>query len=176
MPGHTKVFKRSIYFSLGPQVKAHIERRYGIKANPLGPWMRDYVKAVQAVWHTWQNGSKLDYQGEFYNLNLMVPLFDAGPIEHPKIPIHLAAVNEYMCFVAGQVADGVRPHPVCTPSFIKQEMLPQIQSGAKTEGRSLKNFKVSMKPLIATAPNEDELQIKIKDARARLLLFIDTFI
>ena len=62
----------------------------------------------------------------------MVPLFDAGPIEYPKIPIHLAAVNEYMCFVAGQVADGVRPHPVCTPSFIKQEMLPQIQRKMKS--------------------------------------------
>ena len=76
----------------------------------------------------------------------MVPLFDAGPIENPEIPIHLAAVNEYMCFVAGQVADGVRPHPVCTPSFIEQEMLPQIQAGAKAEGKSLKHFKVSKPP------------------------------
>ena len=48
--------------------------------------MRDYVKAIKAVWDTWQNGTKLDYQGEFYNLNLMVPLFDAGPIENPNIP------------------------------------------------------------------------------------------
>ena len=169
-----KFSKGRFTLGLGPQVKAHIERRYGIKANPLGPWMRDYVKAVKAVWNTWQNGTKLDYQGKFYNLNLMVPLFDAGPIEHPEIPIHLAAVNEYMCFVAGQVADGVRPHPVCTPSFIEQEMLPQIQAGAKAEGRSLKNFKVSMKPLIATASNEEQLQTKIKDARARIAFYLST--
>tara|TARA_B100000242_G_scaffold291515_1_gene264988 strand:- start:1625 stop:2035 length:411 start_codon:yes stop_codon:yes gene_type:complete len=31
-----------------------------------------------------------------------------------------------------------------------------------------------MKPLIATAPNEDELQIKIKDARARIAFYLST--
>ena len=169
-----KLSKGRFSLGLGPQVKAHIERRYGIKAQPLGPWMRDYVKAVRAVWNTWQNGGNLDYQGEFYNLNLMVPLFNAGPIEHPKIPIHLAAVNEYMCYVSGQVADGVRPHPVCTPSYIKAEMFPKIQAGAKAEGRSLSEFKVSMKPLIATAPTNDELQVKIEDARARIAFYLST--
>jgi hypothetical protein len=36
----------------------------------------------------------------------MPPLFDPGPIEHPDIPVHLAAVNTHMCRVAGEVADG----------------------------------------------------------------------
>ncbi|MBN9580859.1 MAG: LLM class flavin-dependent oxidoreductase, partial [Afipia sp.] len=63
---------------LGPQVRAHILRRYGLEPHPAGPWMRDYVKAVRAVWDCWQNRTKLDYQGEFYKLDLMVPLFDPG--------------------------------------------------------------------------------------------------
>ena len=113
--------------------------------------MREYVKAVRAVWDCWQNGSPLDVRGEHYNLSLMVPLFNAGPIAHPDIPIHLAAVNRVMCQVAGEVADGLRPHPVCTPSYIETVMLPAARSGARRAGRSLDGFRVCMKPLVATA-------------------------
>ena len=70
--------------------------------------MREYVQALRAVWASWQTGVPLNFTGDHYRLNLIVPLFDPGPIEHPRIPIHLAAVNAYMCRVAGEVADGVR--------------------------------------------------------------------
>lgn len=169
-----KLSKGRFTLGLGPQVKAHIQRRYGLEAHPAGPWMRDYIRAVRAVWDTWQNGTPLNYQGEFYKLDLMVPLFDAGPIEHPDIPIHIAAVNTVMSMVAGEVADGIRPHPVCTPSYIRDVMLPEVRKGAERTGRSLENFKVSMKPLIATAPNEEELQTKIRDARARIAFYAST--
>lgn len=159
---------------LGPQVRAHIQRRYGMEPHPAGPWMRDYVKAVRAVWDTWQNGTPLNYEGEFYKLDLMVPLFDAGPLENPDIPIHVAAVNPVMCKVAGEVTDGIRPHPVCTPSYIRDVMLPEVRKGAEKTGRSLENFKVSMKPLVAAAPNEEELQPKIRDARARIAFYAST--
>jgi probable F420-dependent oxidoreductase len=159
---------------LGSQVKGHIERRYGLKWSPPGPWMREYVQAVRAVWDCWQNGTPLNFEGEHYNLNLMVPLFNAGPIEHPEIPIHLAAVKPVMCSMAGEVADGVRPHPVCTPSFIREVMLPAVRRGAAKSGRSLENFSVSMKPLVATARTEEELKVKVRDARARIAFYAST--
>ena len=169
-----KLSKGRFTLGLGPQVKAHIERRYGMTQNPAGPWMRDYVRAVRAVWECWQNGTQLNYEGEFYKLNLMVPLFDAGPIANPDIPIHVAAVNEVMCRIAGEVADGIRPHPVCTPSYIEQVMLPAVRAGAAKAGRSLEAFSVSMKPLVAAALNQEELQPKIRDARARIAFYAST--
>jgi probable F420-dependent oxidoreductase len=169
-----KLSKGRFILGLGPQVKAHIERRYGFKASPAGPWMREYVSAVRAVWDCWQNGTPLNFKGEHYELSLMVPLFNPGPIDHPNIPIHLAAVNPVMCQVAGEVADGIRPHPVCTPSYIAQVMLPAVRAGAAKNGRSLQDFKVSMKPLIAAALNEEELQPKIRDARARIAFYAST--
>ena len=159
---------------LGSQVRAHIQRRYGMAPHPLASWMRDYVYAVRAVWDAWQHRTPLNYEGAFYNLNLMVPLFDPGPLEYPDIPIHVAAVNPLMCSVAGEVADGIRPHPVCTPSYIKEVMLPAVRKGAAMAGRSLEAFKVSMKPLIATAANEADLQTKIRDARARIAFYAST--
>jgi probable F420-dependent oxidoreductase len=132
------------------------------------------VKAVRAVWDCWQNGTPLDVKGEHYNINLMVPLFNAGPIAHPDIPIHLAAVNRVMCSVAGEVANGIRPHPVCTPSYIAEVMLPAVRAGACRSGRSLDGFRVAMKPLIATARSAEELEGKIRDARARIAFYAST--
>jgi probable F420-dependent oxidoreductase len=159
---------------LGSQVRGHIQRRYGLTWSAPGPWMREYVGAVRAVWQTWQHGTPLDVRGEHYNLDLMVPLFDAGPIEHPDIPIHLAAVNPNMCGVAGEVADGVRPHPVCTPSYIAEVMLPAVRRGAARSGRPLGEFRVCMKPLVASARTEQVLQTKIRDARARIAFYAST--
>ncbi len=169
-----KLSRGRFTLGLGPQVRAHIQRRYGLEPAPAGPWMRDYVGALRAVWECWQNGRPLDYESDHYRLNLMVPLFDPGPIEHPEIPIHLAAVNTVMCRIAGGVADGIRPHPVCTPSYIRDVMLPEVRAGAARSGRSLENFKVSIKPLLATARNETELKTRIRDARARIAFYAST--
>ncbi|ROO87852.1 putative F420-dependent oxidoreductase [Actinocorallia herbida] len=169
-----KLSRGRFTLGLGTQVRGHIQRRYGMTWSAPGPWMREYVEAVRAVWNCWQNGTPLDFAGEHYNLSLMVPLFDAGPIENPDIPIHLASVNTGMCAVAGEVADGIRPHPVCTPSYIREVMLPAVRRGAQRSGRSLDSFRVCMKPLVASARTEEELLPKVRDARARIAFYAST--
>ena len=159
---------------LGSQVKGHIERRYGQKWFPPGPWMREYVEALREIWSAWQEGRQPRWVGEHYQITLNVPLFDPGPIETPTIPIHLAAVNSRMCEVSGEVADGVRPHPVCTPEYIENVMWPAVKKGAARRGRDLTGFSLSMKPLVATAEDEEQLVPKIRDARARIAFYAST--
>ncbi|MCA8928744.1 MAG: TIGR03617 family F420-dependent LLM class oxidoreductase [Alphaproteobacteria bacterium] len=159
---------------LGSQVRGHITRRFGLDYHPPGPWMRDYIGAVRAVWHTWQTGEPLAFESERYNLSLMVPLFDPGPIDHAPPPIHIAAVNAVMCRIAGECADGVRPHPVCTPRYIKEVMRPAIEAGAARSGRTTAGFAIAMKPLVAAARDEDALQAKIRDTRARIAFYAST--
>jgi probable F420-dependent oxidoreductase len=169
-----KLSRGRFTLGLGPQVRGHIERRFGMAWSPPGPWMREYVQAVRGVWHAWQTGTQPAISGPHYTISLMVPLFDPGPIEHPDIPIHLAAVNKFMCQVAGEVADGIRPHPVCTPSYIREVMFPSIRAGARKAGRSLDRFRVCMKPLVATAPTAAALAPKLRDARARIAFYAST--
>jgi probable F420-dependent oxidoreductase len=159
---------------LGTQVKGHIERRFGLKWSAPGPWMRDYVQAIRAVWNAWQNRTPLNFDSAHYRLNLTVPLFDPGPIEHPRIPIHLAAVNEYMCQVAGEVADGVRPHPVCSAAYIRDVMVPAVRRGATAAGRTAVPFTISIKPLIATAADAASLAARVADVRARVAFYAST--
>ena len=170
-----RLSKGRFTLGLGSQVKGHIERRFGMKWTPPGPWMRDYVGALRAIWQCWQEGgAKLDYQSEHYKLSLMVPLFAPPPIEHPDIPIQLAAVNPFMCQIAGEVADGIRAHPVCTPRYIEEVMLPAAKKGAAKTGRDFAKFEMSVMPLVATAPDKKGLEARVRDVRARISFYAST--
>ena len=156
---------------LGTQVKGHIERRYGQKWNKPGPWMREYVLALREIWASWQEGRQPSAVGDIYKITMTNPLFNPGPIEHPFIPIHLAAVNPYMSMVAGEVAEGVRPHPVCTPRYIKEVMWPEIRRGLDKSCRENSHFCVAIKPLIATGADRLELDKNKEDVRARIAFY-----
>ena len=164
---------RSI-LGLGSQVRGHIRRRYGMEWSAPGPWMRDYVGAVRAVWRCWQDRTPLEYESEHYSLNLMVPLFDPGPIAHPRIPVHIAAINPNMCGVAGEVADGVRLHPVCSPRYITEVMAPAVARGAERAGRDASNVEWCMKPLVATAPDKTALADVARTVRERVGFYLST--
>lgn len=159
---------------LGSQVRGHIVRRYGLDYSPPGPWMRDYVQAVRAIWECWQNGTALDFHSDHYDIDLMVPLFDPGPIDQPDIPIHIAAVNRVMCRIAGEVADGIRLHPVCTPRYINEVTRPALVEGAKRAERDPSEIELCMKPLVATARDNETLARKIEDVRARVAFYAST--
>jgi probable F420-dependent oxidoreductase len=159
---------------LGTQVKGHVERRFGMKWSAPAPWIEEYVRAVRAVWDCWQHGRELDFHGEHYRLTLMNPLFDPGPIEHPTIPIHLAAVNAGMARVAGRVADGLRPHPICTRRYLEEVLVPAVETGAGQAGRDRATLDVCASPLIVTSPDEASLERRVSDVRARIAFYAST--
>jgi probable F420-dependent oxidoreductase len=141
---------------LGTQVKAHIERRFGM------PWpdsvtgkLREQIQVIRAFWDTWQNGTKLNYRGEYYKATLMSPFFNPGAIEHPDIPIYIAGVNTGLAKLAGECCDGFHAHPFNSPRYMNEVILPAIDEGAKSAGRARKNVTISMTPFIATTPEEE---------------------
>ena len=143
---------------LGTQVKAHIERRFGM------PWpdsvtgkLREQIAATRAFWDTWQTGAPLKFRGEYYKISLMSPFFNPGPIEHPQIPIYLAGVNTGLARLAGEVADGFQVHPFHTPSYLSEVLLPAIRQGAAQAGRELHSIQVAATAFIATSPQEREI-------------------
>lgn len=160
---------------LGSQVRAHIQRRFGVKdAAPAGTWMREYVQAVRAFWDCWQNGTPLDFRGERYEIDLMVPQFNPGPVDDSDIPVHIAAVNPYMSQVVGEVADTLGPHPICTRAYIEEVMLPAVAKGAARAGRDPAEIGVAMRSLIATGPDEATLAERVEAVRARVAFYAST--
>jgi probable F420-dependent oxidoreductase len=173
-----RLSKGRFTLGLGSQVKGHIERRFGVRWSAPGPWLRDYVGALRAIWASWQHGAKLDYKSEHYTLNLMVPLFAPPPLEYPDIKIELAAVNPYMCQVAGEVADGIRAHPVATPRYLREVMWPAARQGMAKAGRDVErhgaDFAMCVMPLVATAADQVGLAERIQDVRARVAFYAST--
>lgn len=170
----SKVSNGRFVLGLGTQVRAHIERRYGLDWAAPAPWTRDYVNALRAVWDCWQNDTPLDFTSEHYDLNLMVPLFNPGPIDHPQIPVHIAAIGPNMCAVAGEVGDGIRLHPVCTPRFIDEQIMPNLARGAARAGRDVDEVEICMKPLIGTAATPEKLESVVRSVRARVGFYLST--
>ena len=58
---------------LGSQIKSHLKRRWDTEFLPPAPRMREYAEALRAIWRCWQEGVPLDYHGQYYNFNLMIP-------------------------------------------------------------------------------------------------------
>ncbi len=140
---------------LGTQVKAHIERRFGMTWTAPVPRLREYVQAIRAVWKTWQTGEKLNFRGEEYKLTLMTPFFSPGPIEYPDVPIFIAGVGAPLCKLAGEVADGFHVHPYHTRKYLGESVLPALEAGTQKAGRDLRAIEVATMAFVAL--NEQEI-------------------
>lgn len=179
-----KISSGRFELGLGSQVRGHIRRRYGLEWHAPVPWMRDYVGAIRALWHSWQTETEVNYESATYNLNLSVPLFTPAPIAPTAgpIPIQIAAVNPLMCAVAAEVADGVRLHPVCSADYIRDVVGDALTKGknrrspnaTNSVANSPNNFEVCLKPLIATAGDEQTLEQRREIARQRLAFYVST--
>jgi len=161
---------------LGTQVKGHNERRYGTPwTAPPGPRMREYVQCLQAIFRTFQNPKQPTFfDGQHYRYTLAPPVFTASPIEHPHVPIHLAAVNPYMARLGGELGDGVFAHPACTAKYIREVMLPQIAQGAHKAGRPLEQIEVIGAPIIVTGRNQQELAAERELLKRRVAFYGST--
>ena len=162
---------------LGTQVKAHIERRFGM------PWpesvtgkLREQILAMRALWDTWQNGTKLNFRGEYYKLTLMSPFFTPPPLPSLKgvgmgvrsIPIYIAGVNTGLANLAGELCEGFHAHPFNSPRYLREVMLPAIEDGAKRANRKREDVMISVTAFTATTPEEENL------ARAQIAFYAST--
>jgi probable F420-dependent oxidoreductase len=147
-----------LLLGLGSQVKGHIVRRFGIPYAPPGPRMREYILALRAVWDCWQNGTKLNFQGDHYNLTLMTPYFNPGPIEQPHVRVYISAVNPYMLRLAGELCDGVRLHAFNTAKYTREMILPNIEAGALKAGRRLSDIDICGGSFLVTGETEQEME------------------
>lgn len=154
---------------LGTQVKAHVERRFGM------PWpdsvvgkLREQIAAIRALWNTWQTGASLDFRGEYYKLTLMSPFFNPGRIHHPDIPIYIAGVNTGLARLAGEACQGFLVHPFHSRRYLAEVLQPAIEQGLAKSGRSREDIQISVTAFAVTAPDEDLL------ARSQIAFYAST--
>lgn len=131
-----------LHLGLGTQVRAHIERRFSAEFDHPAARVTDFIRCVRAIWDTFQNDTHPNYEGPFYRFKLINPMFNPGPIDHPKIPVYLAGVNPRMCRAAGEVADGFHVHPMHSASYLREVVRPALDEGARTRGLSVADMQL----------------------------------
>jgi probable F420-dependent oxidoreductase len=153
---------------LGTQVRAHIERRYGVEFDPPGPRMRDYLLAVRACFQAFRTGGRLDHHGPYYELSLMPPVWSPGPIEPADPPIDLAAVNPWMLRLAGELADGVHVHPLNTRPYLTGTVLPELAAGAERAGRTAGELEIIVPAFLVVGDSDEERERWRRRARTQI--------
>jgi probable F420-dependent oxidoreductase len=153
---------------LGSQVKGHNVRRFSVHWSPPAPRMREYVQAVKAIWDCWQNGTRLDYQGEHYQFSLMTPNFTPEKLYCPVPKLEIAAVGPIMMKVAAQECDGVMLHGFCTRKYLQETVTPRLDKGLAKAGRSRDEFQISGGGFVATGEDDQAVNAMFEWIRARI--------
>ncbi|MEE4190567.1 MAG: TIGR03617 family F420-dependent LLM class oxidoreductase [Halieaceae bacterium] len=153
---------------LGSQVRAHIEKRFGVDFNPPAARMAEYIRAVRAHFDCWQEGAELAFEGEYFRHTLMTPMFNPGPLDTGPPPIYLGAVGPKMTAVAGAVADGLIVHPFHSQPFLRDGQLPALASAVAEAGRDPGACAVQVSAIVVTGSTEEEC--RAADASVRGLL------
>jgi probable F420-dependent oxidoreductase len=166
--------KGRFILGLGTQIRPHIERRFSMTWSHPARRMRELVLAVRAIWDCWQNGTRLDFRGEFYSHTLMTPVFHPGPNPHGPPRIFCAGVGPRMTEVVGEVADGFFVHPFHTVDFLRSSSIPALERGLARAGRKREDFEIAGQVILATGDTEEELVAARNGARAQISFYGST--
>lgn len=142
---------------LGSQIKPHIEKRFSMPWSAPAARMRELVLAMRAIWANWQDGTPLQFEGEFYRHTLMTPFFNPGPIAAGQPKVFLAAVGEKMTEVAGEVCDGIILHGFTTERYVREVTIPALERGWEKAGKVRSDFQLSGPLFVVTGTNEEEI-------------------
>ncbi|MDE0952519.1 MAG: TIGR03617 family F420-dependent LLM class oxidoreductase [Halioglobus sp.] len=140
---------------LGSQIKPHITRRFSMPWSKPAARMREFILAMRAIWACWETGEKLDFNGEFYQHNLMTPMFTPSRKDYGAPGVNLAAVGPLMTEVAAEVADGVIAHGFTTAKYLEQVTLPAVARGLEKSGRKREDLDISLPVMVVAGIDEE---------------------
>ena len=98
--------------------------------------MREYVECIQKMWSS-DLEHPIDYSGKYINVK-NYGRFISAPCS--KIPIYLAAVQENMLALSGEVGDGLLGNMLNTPEYFAKIARPNVQIGRQRAERTNLNF------------------------------------
>ena len=168
------ISKGRFILGLGSQIKPHIEKRFSMPWSRPAARMREFILAMRAIWDSWNNGTKLDFRGEFYTHTLMTPFFNPGPNPYGPPKVFLAGVGEKMTEVAGEVCDGFLSHAFSTPKYFKESTIPALERGLKKAGRKREDFEVTAPGFMVLGNSDDEIRTASAGTRQQIAFYGST--
>lgn len=154
---------------LGTQVKRVNEHRFSVPFEHPAPKLREYAQVLRTVWDA-NRGRDVTHSGRFYNVTM--PTFHAGPQpERRDVPIYFAAVGKLMARITGEVADGLIGHPLASPRYLKEVIVPALLEGAARSGRSPEECNLTASPLVSISDDVDRAR---REAKLQIAFYATT--
>lgn len=154
---------------LGPGVKRLNETWHGVEYGRPATHLRETIQAVREFIHAAAEVRPASFSGEYHNLDVK-GWFRGTPPVRKEIPIWTAAVQRGMARMAGDVADGLIGHPLCSARWIEEEIVPAFELGLSRSGRERSAF--TYLPSICVAIDDD--YERALDAARRTVAFYST--
>ncbi len=104
----------------------------------------------------------------------MTPFFNPGPIDHPDIPVVIAAVNPAMCRLAGELCQGLVVHPFHTVDYLDQVVKPAVAAGAERTGRLADAISLHAAVMVVTGRDGSEMAAAAAQARRQIAFYAST--
>lgn len=159
---------------LGSQIKPHIEKRFSMPWSRPVARMREFVLALRAIWASWSDGSRLDFDGEFYTHKLMTPMFVPPPHPHGDPRVFVAAVGDRMTEMCGEVADGLLAHAFSTQRYVREITIPTLTRGIERAGRTRADIEVASPLFIVTGLDEQQMAAAAVATRKQIAFYAST--
>jgi probable F420-dependent oxidoreductase len=153
---------------LGSQVRAHVERRYGMPFDPPGPRMKDYLHAVKACLAAFRGEAPLAHDGPYYKLSLLPAQWAPPRHEFGDIKVDVSAVGPWMTAMAGEVADGIHVHPLHSQHYLEHRLLPSVAEGAGRAGRDPADVDLLIPAFIVPGDTPEEREDLLRRARTQI--------
>lgn len=159
---------------IGSQIRPHIEKRFSERWSRPAARMAEMVRAIHAIWDSWERTEPLRFEGEFYRHTLMTPAFDPGPNPHGRPPIFVGGFGPAMVRVAGEVSDGLIVHPFTTRRSMLECTLPALDAGLEKAGRTRSDVEILWVTMLVTWDSPAQREEALLSAKGQLAFYGST--
>ena len=138
---------------LGAGVKRLNETWHGVEYGRPAPHLRETVEAVRLIMQKAHAGEPIRFEGDYHELDIK-GWARPHPPARESVPIYTAAVRDGMARMAGDCADGLIGHPICSLRWLDEVLVANFEQGLARSGRERGDF--DFIPTVACAISDDE--------------------
>jgi probable F420-dependent oxidoreductase len=154
---------------LGAGVKRLNETWHDVEYGKPAPHLRETVEATRQIMEQAASGQPIRFEGKYVNLDIKGWVRPHKAVRE-RVPIYTAAMQEGMCRMAGDVADGLIGHPMCPVRWVDEVVVPSMETGLERTGRSRSD--IDFLPTVCCAIDDDEA--RAMEAARRTIAFYAT--
>jgi probable F420-dependent oxidoreductase len=138
---------------LGAGVKRLNETWHGVDYGRPAPHLRETIEATRLVMAKAGSGEPIRFEGEYHDIDIRGWVRPHPPARE-RVPIYTAAVREGMARMAGDVADGLIGHPMCSQRWLDEVLVTNFETGLSRSGRD--RGELDFLPTVCCAISDDE--------------------